>query len=64
MLQLQQIQESEADYAEFLHLPRRKFTDFSQFRFFLLYFIVIAFVSWNFFNIIYFFRSCQKGNTR
>lgn len=33
MLQLQQTQESEADYAEFLHLPKRKFTDFSQFRF-------------------------------
>ncbi|KAF3330349.1 dynamin-related protein 1E-like protein [Carex littledalei] len=29
VLQLQQTQEHEADYAEFLHLPKRKFTDFN-----------------------------------
>jgi hypothetical protein len=41
VLQLQQTPEGEADYAEFLHLPRRKFTDFSQFH---LYNIVMTFI--------------------
>lgn len=31
VLQLQQIEEGEEEYAEFGHLPRRKFTDFCMF---------------------------------
>jgi len=42
VLQLQKIDEGSREYAEFLHLPRKRFTDFGNFSYFLNFYALFG----------------------